>query len=313
MKILKQMAGVTGGSRNTINKKVKRFFINCLLGIFVICSPAYLFAQADIHFSQFYETSILRNPALTGIFGDDYKLGAYYRNQWNSISNPFSTFLVTAETHVQVRETSEDFISFGLLSYYDKAGSIDQKITTFYPAINYNKSLDPNHNRFLSVGVTGGYNQYSFDPSKATFNNQYQGGKYNPANPSLENLPNAKMTLWDLGAGVNFNTSTGEGNNVTYIIGVSAYHFTQPKFTYYQKDGITENMRVNGNATLSCVLSDKVSFQAHGNYALQGTYREIMLGGILNWTQQSQGANDVFVISAGAFYRFMECDEHLVV
>ena len=277
---------------------------HCMVGIFFLLSSSCAFAQADIHFSQFYETSILRNPALTGIFGDDYKLGAYYRNQWNSISNPFSTFLVTAETHFQVRETSEDFISVGLLSYYDKAGSIDQKITTIYPAFNYNKSLDADHNRFLSVGVTGGYNQYSFDPSKATFNNQYQNGKYNPNNPSLENMPNAKMTLWDLGAGVNFNTSTGENNSITYIVGVSGYHFTTPKFSYYQTDGITENMRLNGNASVSCIFSDRVTFQAHANYAMQGTYREIMIGGIANWTQQSQGAKDVFVISGGAFYRY---------
>src|SRR5438445_800840 len=124
-----------------------------------IC-PAVTFGQADIHFSQFYETSILRNPALTGVFADDYKLGAYYRNQWSSISNPYSTFLVSAETHFQVNQTSEDFVSIGLLSYSDKAGSIDQKITTFYPAINYNKSINSDHNTFLSFGFTGGYMQY---------------------------------------------------------------------------------------------------------------------------------------------------------
>src|SRR4051812_30609664 len=127
------------------------YYAHCFMMFVLLFASRGASAQADIHFSQFYETSILRNPALTGIFGDDYKLGAYYRNQWNSISNPYSTFLVTAESHLSVRETSEDFISFGLVSYYDKAGSIDQKITTIYPAFNYNKSLDIDHNRFLSV------------------------------------------------------------------------------------------------------------------------------------------------------------------
>jgi len=262
------------------------------------------FGQADIHFTQFYETSILRNPAMTGVFGDDYKLGAYYRNQWSSISNPFTTFLFTAESHMPVKETSEDFISFGLLSYYDKAGTIDQKITTFYPALNYNKCLNTDKSRFLSFGFTGGYMQYSFDPSKTTFNNQYVNGKYNPANPSMENLPAAKMTLWDLGAGINYNTSSGENNDVTYIVGVSGYHFTQPKFSYYQKSGITQNMRLNGNFTLSSRLSDMISYQLHANYAMQGTYREIMLGGILNWTQHAVGAKDIFIVSGGLFYRY---------
>lgn len=263
-------------------------------------------AQADIHFSQFYETSILRNPALTGVFADDYKIGAYYRNQWSSISNPYSTFLVSAETHIQVKETSEDFLSFGLLSYYDKAGSIDQKITTVYPAINYNKSLNPDHHTFLSFGFTGGYMQYSFDPNKATFNNQFLYGHFSVNNPTGEVLPNAKLNVLDIGAGVNFNTSKGENNTTTFIIGFSGYHFTQPKFSYYQKAGITENMRLNGNAAISSIMTDRMSVMAQANYAMQGTYREIMVGGIVNWTQAAVAEKDIFILSAGVFYRHQD-------
>ena len=42
----------------------------------------------DIHFSQFYDNAILRNPALTGIFSDEYKFGLDYRSQWGSVSIP---------------------------------------------------------------------------------------------------------------------------------------------------------------------------------------------------------------------------------
>src|SRR3954466_284918 len=83
----------------------------------IAANPARTYAQADIHFSQFYETSILRNPAVTGVFEDDYKLGAYYRSQWNSISNPYITALISAETHFNASRTSDDFFSFGMLGY----------------------------------------------------------------------------------------------------------------------------------------------------------------------------------------------------
>ncbi len=272
-------------------------------GILMLLSSSRLYAQADIHFSQFYETSILRNPAMTGVFEDDYKLGAYYRSQWSSISNPYRTELISAETHFAASRTSDDFFSFGLLAYMDKAGSIDEKITSFYPAINYNKSLNPNHNTYLSVGFTGGYLQYSFDPSKATFNNQYMNGMFNAANPSMENIPNAKMSIWDLGAGINYNTTRGENSNVSYIIGVSGYHFTQPVISYYHNNKVSENIRLNGNAAINTVVNDFVSFQVQGNYAIQGTYKELMAGGLINYTQV-QGMENRFVISAGAFYRY---------
>ncbi len=124
--------------------------------------PAFVRAQADIHFSQFYETSVLRNPALTGVFEDAYKFGAYYRNQWSSVSNPYQTEMISAETHVSAGRNSNDFFSIGLLGYADEAGAIDQKISAIYLALAYNKSINPDHNTYLSFGFTGGYVQYSF-------------------------------------------------------------------------------------------------------------------------------------------------------
>jgi len=293
----------------TLNQKLKvscRKLICCSVVIcFVIMLPSCVYGQADIHFSQFYETSIMRNPALTGVFTDDYKVGAYYRNQWSSISAPYTTGLVSFESHVPVSQSSEDFVSFGILGYEDKAGSIDQTITAFYPALNYNKSFNPNHNTFLSAGFTGGYMQYSFNPGLATFNNQYIPGiGFNANNPTMENLPSPKLSMWDLGAGLNFNTSTGVNNNVTYIIGFSGYHFTEPKFSYYQGNDVKEYIRWNGNAAIGFSLNDQVSMQFQGNYASQGTYREIIFGGMVNWTGASLGEKTIFVLSGGLYYRY---------
>ena len=289
------------------NHPIARFTFRALLVCLTLSLPAVSHAQADIHFSQFYETSILRNPALTGVFSDDYKVGAYYRNQWSSISNPFSTGLISAESHVAVSRASEDFFSFGILGYEDKAGSIDQKITAFYPAVNYNKSINPNHNTFISAGFTGGYVQYSFDPSLATFNNQYMPGLgFSPNNPTMENLPNASLSMWDLGAGLNFNTSSGVNNNVTYIIGFSGYHFTQPKFSYYQSDNVKEYIRLNANGAIGFSVNDLVSMQFQANYADEGTYREIIFGGMVNWTGASLGDKTIFVLSGGLYYRYQD-------
>ena len=273
----------------------------CLLNIIY---PSFLYAQADIHFSQFYETSILRNPALTGVFSDDYKAGVYYRSQWSSITNPYTTVLLSAESRVSISRISSDFLSFGVLAYNDQAGSLDQSITSVYPAINYNKCMNPDHNTYLSAGFTGGYQQYSFDPSKATFNNQYVGGLFSPFNPTGENLPRPKMNLFDIGTGINYNTSRGEDNRTTYVIGVSGYHFTQPDFSYYSTPNINENIRWNVNAAASFTMSENVLLQINGNYAVQGPYTEIIAGGLLNWTAATDGLHTVFVLSGGLFYRY---------
>ena len=269
-------------------------------------APAAATAQADIHFSQFYETSMLRNPALTGIFSNDYKVGGYYRNQWSSISSPFVTTLGYGEVRMPIGHTSEDYLSIGLLGYQDKAGSIDQRITAFYPAINYSKSIRPESNTFLSMGLTFGYNQYSFDPSKTTFNNQFQNGFYDPSNPSMENITNAKMSMWDLGAGLNYNTSAGVNNSVTYIIGVSAYHITQPHFSYYPKADITENLRLNLNGAVGFDVNPDISTQIQLNYAQQGSYSEAIAGALFTYAQTNLTAKPLYAFTLGLLYRYQD-------
>lgn len=271
--------------------------------IFICC--VFNASAQDIHFSQFYETSILRNPSLTGVFSGDYKISAIYRNQWSSISRPFQTALVNAETRFAIGGGDvTDFLSVGLLAYYDKAGSIDMKTITFYPAVNYNKSLDGEHS-YLSAGFTGGYVQRSFDPSKATFNNQFQNNVFSPDNPTGEQLPNPKFSYWDLGAGVTYSTSGGaEDKPWSYFLGIAGYHLTLPKNSFYGNTGIKLGMKFNVNAGVTSQLNEHYSFQLHGNYMRQGNYNEIIAGGLIGWNKQSINEGEIlFVLYAGLFYR----------
>jgi len=279
-----------------------------LLAACTALAPLLASAQADIHFSQFYETSILRNPALTGIFTNDYKFGGYYRSQWSSISHPYVTGLGDAEMRFPVNKTSEDYLSLGLLGYADRAGSVDQSIVAFYPAINYSKSVNPERSSYFSMGITGGYVQYSFDPSKATFDNQFQFGAFDPNNPSMENITSNKMTMWDLGAGVNYNTTGGPNNNVTYIMGVSGYHFTQPRFSYNPSasQSVTENIRLNANGAIAFDINRNVTTQMQVNYAQQGTYTEIIGGALFTWQETTLTTNPLYSLTCGLLYRYQD-------
>ncbi len=264
-------------------------------------------AQAqDIHFSQFYETSILRNPSLTGLFTGDYKVGVIYRNQWSSISKPFQTGLFNAETRIPINEVN-DYLSVGLLGYYDKAGTIAMRTISVYPAINYNKSLKDGHNSYLSVGFTGGYIQRNYDPTKATFNNQFQNNQFNAENPTGENLGNPSFAYWDLGAGITYSSTQGNPDNgLNYVIGIAGYHLTQPRTSFFNNNDIRLGMKWNGNVAVSKQVSEKFSFQVHGNYSRQGTYNEIVAGGLLGWTKKGPNGELVFILYGGLFYRLSD-------
>jgi type IX secretion system PorP/SprF family membrane protein len=282
---------------------MKTRFLPALFCIFI---GHHAIAQADIHFTQFYETSILRNPAVVGVADNNYKVLAYYRSQWSSVASPYETMLIDAEYRILVNGAANDFLSFGLLGYNDKAGDIDQKMSAVYPAINYNKSLGRSNNSYISFGFTGGYVQNTFDPSKATFNNQFVGGLFNIANPTGEALPNPKFTTYDVGAGINYNFSAGADDEASYMIGVSGYHFTQPGFSYYTINQNPENIRWNGNAAMIRDLSQSIALQLHVNYSNQGTYNELIGGMLLGWKSFSLKSDPVFEIYAGAMVRYAD-------
>ncbi len=267
-----------------------------------------LAAQAqDLHFSQFYETSLLRNPALTGVFSGDYKAGVSYRSQWASIANPYQTALATGETRFSLGSgEAADFISIGLLSYYDRAGSAGMQTISLYPALNYNKSLEDAMNSYLSVGFTAGYQQRSVDPGKMTFDNQYQNGQFDPSAPSGEPMPIRNYSLWDLGAGISFHSTSGAEAHraLSYYLGISGYHLTQPRTSFLQNELIRLGIKWNLGAGMSKAISDQTHVQFHLNYAQhKGLYQELIFGGLFGWDRPSFAGESAFSLSGGLFCR----------
>src|SRR6187402_756921 len=77
----------------------------------------------DIHFSQFFEAPLWRNPSLAGIFTGDVRVQAVYRDQWNSVTNAYRTGSLNAEYKMPIGKAN-DFITAGFQALYDKAGTI---------------------------------------------------------------------------------------------------------------------------------------------------------------------------------------------
>jgi type IX secretion system PorP/SprF family membrane protein len=282
------------------------FFMKRLLSI-VSVSVLSLSAQAqDIHFSQFYENAIMRNPALTGIFSGDYKAGVNYRSQWSSISVPFQTVLASAETRVAVNKEVGDYISFGITTTYDHAGTINFNSIQVYPAINYNKAIEDVHGSYLSLGFAGGFLQRSIDLTKSTFSSQYTAGGYSSGNASGENLFNAKIINYDMSAGVSLNSSAGSNNNINYYIGAAAYHMTKPKHTFSGQEAfIRLNTKWTGNFGLKYNIDEQYAIVTHFNYSTQNTYQEIIGGAMASW--RSVDANmPAFTLSGGVFVRYKD-------
>src|SRR5260221_14089349 len=66
----------------------------------------------DIHFSQFFNAPLSRNPALAGIFTGDVRVQGVYRGQWNSVTNAYKTGSLDAEFKKPIGK-ADDFVTIG--------------------------------------------------------------------------------------------------------------------------------------------------------------------------------------------------------
>src|SRR4030095_3092258 len=113
---------------------------------FLLAQGATPVKAQDIHFSQFFEAPLLRNPSLAGIFTGDIRVQGVYRDQWNSFTNAYRSGSFNVEYKMPVGK-SDDFITTGLQILYDKAGTVSLTTTHILPAINYHKSLNSEKTR----------------------------------------------------------------------------------------------------------------------------------------------------------------------
>lgn len=265
-------------------------------------SGSFCLAQ-DIHFSQFYENAILRNPALTGIFSGDYKAGVNYRTQWGNISNPFQTVIVSAESRIVVNKELHDYLSFGVCGSYDHAGSISFNSTNVTAAINYNKRLYDGHASYISAGFAGAYMQRSVDAGKMTLDEQYVNGGYIPTSPNGETMSFAALHHYDVSAGVSFNSTAGAEGQVRYYIGAAAFHVTKPKESF-NPNAIFIRLapKYTGSLGLNARLNEHFGITVLGNYANQHPYQETIFGGLISWRGAILEGHPV-AVSAGCFLR----------
>ncbi|BAV05597.1 type IX secretion system membrane protein, PorP/SprF family [Filimonas lacunae] len=277
---------------------------NITLVVLLISSILSAKAQ-DVHFSQFFEAPILRNPALAGLFDGDYRIQALYRTQWGNVTVPYKTGSLSAEYKAPIGNNN-DFITYGLQLLYDKAGTVNFTTTHILPAINYHKSLSDDKTKYLSLGVTGGFIQQSIDRSKMTTNNQYDGFGWNPAVSDGETLAANSYHHWDGGIGMSFNSSINGNPADNYYIGIAYQHINRPKNSFYKNPLIELNAKWEFTSGVRFSMDEKQFFTMYGNYSRQGTYSETLVGALYGYNLGDDIEKPDYTVQFGAMMRLKD-------
>lgn len=268
------------------------------MGVLLAISLSQWAVQAqDIHFSQFSEAPLWRNPSLAGIFTGDVRVQAVYRDQWNSVTNAYRTGSVNAEYKLPVGKVN-DFVTVGMQVLYDRAGTIGWTSTHVLPALNYHKSLSTQNNRYLSLGFMGGLVQRRFDPSKMTTNSQYDNGGLG------ENLANSQYSYLDGSVGMSYNSNLNFNPDNTFYIGAAYHHFNRPNNSFYRNATIELHPKWVFSGGLKLGVSDYAYLTVQADHSRQGGFAETMAGIMYGLKLGEDPDNPAYTLHAGSFLRW---------
>lgn len=259
----------------------------------------------DIHFSQMFETPLLRNPALAGIFSGDVRVQSVYRSQYNSVANAYQTTSANLEYKMPLGKT-DDFITIGGQVLYDKAGSVAMTATHLLPSLNYHKSLSADRNMYLSLGAMGGWVQRRVDRSKMTTNSQFDGNNYNPSLGTGETFPRAAYSYFDGSVGMSFNSEIGYEPENNMYVGLAYHHFNKAKgINFYSDSKLELTPKWVASAGVRMSTTDYNYFTIEADYTSQGAYSEI-LGGVLFSRKLESADEPRYILHGGAYLRYKD-------
>ncbi|MEO6671456.1 MAG: PorP/SprF family type IX secretion system membrane protein [Ferruginibacter sp.] len=282
---------------------MKKTILHFLLLVLIVSSQNA--TSQDIHFSQIFETPLLRNPALAGLFAGDVRIQSVYRSQWNSVTVPYQTTSLSAEFKKPVGN-SDDFITLGGQVLYDKAGTISLTSTHILPTLNYHKSLGAEKNTYLSLGFMGGYVQRSIDRSKITTNSQYDGTGFNPGLSDGEKLAKSSYSYLDATVGMSLNAQIGSNTNNNLFAGLAYHHFNKAKKITYYSDGTDEmTPKIVGSAGVRMSMSDFSYFTLQTDYSSQGPHKELITGALYTW-KLDETEDPKYALHLGAYLRWKD-------
>lgn len=236
----------------------------------------------DVHFSQFFEAPLWRNPSLAGIFTGDVRVQGVYRTQWGAVTVPYQTGSFNGEWKRPIG-SGDDFLTLGGQIVYDRAGTTRFTTTHLLPAINYHKSLSGEKNTYLSLGFLGGMVQRSIDRNKITTASQFDGSGYNPLLDINEEIANYNLIYGDAAVGLSFNSTLGEREADNYFIGVAYHHFNRPKNSFYRNPNIELSPKWVYSMGLRMGITASSYITVQGDYSRQGTYTKVLAGALLGF------------------------------
>jgi len=297
---------------------MKIIFTFPLLVAFIIIGELTAEAQ-DLHFSQFYNSPLTLNPALTGRMKEDYRAVLNYRNQWRQINSTYATSALSADMNFKPGTSKlVDKIGAGFIVLNDELASGANpgdgtgmfngvyKNVSFIGSLAAHKTLDRRQRHKLSIGLQGGYVQTGLNASGLNFNNQVQNFQIVQTLPTGASLRTTPYGYMDVNAGAFWDFNVNPKLDV--YAGISFFNVNNPKealYTAIQDKNKLPNRSVS-TIGFSYKLSEKVALLPSFVYQNDAKAVDFIAGSAIGYKMLSSNDKKAFTLLGGLYYRMQD-------
>lgn len=225
----------------------------------------------DNHYTMFYKTPIMLNPANTGNFDGKWRINSTFRNQGEISNSAYNSA----------------FVSFDMpVFYFNRLGSFGLSASNNNSAggtlVDKQFQLSTAHfvkitqNSYLHIGFSFSLVNKSLASEGLTFPNQFDNsiGMFNPSFENYENF--SKYNIWylDLSTGLMWSRFTEK--NKTQI-GFAMFHYNQPE-VYFFNDETKLKARYQFHFYNKLNIGTKIYLKPKLLYSYQSAASEMLVG-----------------------------------
>lgn len=272
--------------------------------VFILAIAVVFTSQAqDIKFSQFYNSPMNLNPALTGKINSHFRVVANYRNQYARIStpSPYNTFSLSGDAGLLRDQLNDNIFGVGLLFNTDHQAGI-LRTNQIMVSAAYHQGFGYKKKHFLSVGFTTGMVNRSISRN-LTFEDEFNGEFFEQQTSiDWQNIaPGAAIWNFNLNAGLFWSSSFTE--KFSAYAGAALFNIVKPKESFLGEDN-ERDMRISGHGGFVVDINKKVLLSPNAIYMRQSEASQIIAGTSVGFNLSGPRRPYETSIFTGAWYDF---------
>ncbi|HRQ29160.1 MAG TPA: PorP/SprF family type IX secretion system membrane protein [Saprospiraceae bacterium] len=264
-------------------------------------------SSQDLHYTQFYNSPMNFNPALTGIYNGDQRYMVSIRDQWRRIPVPYFTISGGYDMKFYPVTMRRSFFAAGVNFNYDKQGDGALYLANLNLGGSFSYVITPKN--LITAGGLLGFAARGFNDEHLKWDAQYDEvtGTYDERLPSNELLDRYGFVFLETGVGLNYRYQ--HSGRTYFNLGGGVFHLNEPVQTF--KDEVSDeyrsrlSRRISLQGTVSFKVIDPLDIQLHGLYQKQGDFDEIVYGGLVKLhINQTRGKK--FELHVGVSSRYLD-------